>query len=117
MKPTLCFNFLTLCFSAAETDSESSKDEEEEELAPALPSDLKHIPLQFERIPPDQAAKRSEDFYNLLNKRRTVRHFSSEPVPKEIIYNIIKTAGKSKNFKQSKPSFSDILLGVKRVKF
>lgn len=87
----------------AETDSESSREEENEELAPALPSDLKHIPLQFEKIPTDQAIKRSEEFYNLLNKRRTVRHFSKEPVPKEIIYNIIKTAGTAPSGAHTEP--------------
>lgn len=30
-----------------------------------------------------------------MNTRRTVRHFSNEEVPKEIITNIIKSAGKS----------------------
>ncbi|XP_018567707.1 iodotyrosine deiodinase 1 isoform X2 [Anoplophora glabripennis] len=82
---------------------ESSKDEGDEELAPALPSDLKHIPLQFERMSKDRAVKKSEEFYDLLNKRRTVRHFSKEPVPKEIIYNIIKTAGTAPSGAHTEP--------------
>ncbi|CAH1981379.1 unnamed protein product [Acanthoscelides obtectus] len=31
-----------------------------------------------------------------MNKRRTVRHFSTKPVPKEIICNIIKTAAEKR---------------------
>ena len=36
--------------------------------------------------------QRSEDFFNFMDLRRTVREFSDKPVPKEIIENIIKTA-------------------------
>ncbi|KAJ8926221.1 hypothetical protein NQ314_021430 [Rhamnusium bicolor] len=71
--------------------------------APALPSDLKHIPLEFKKIPIDEAVEKSEEFYNLLKKRRTVRHFSTEPVPKEIIYNIIKTAGTAPSGAHTEP--------------
>jgi iodotyrosine deiodinase len=41
---------------------------------------------------PDEMLKRSEDFYEWMNQRRSVRDFSSEPVPKEVIENIILTA-------------------------
>jgi nitroreductase len=37
--------------------------------------------------------KRSLEFYSYLNKRRSIRAFSSQSFPKEIIENIIKTAG------------------------
>lgn len=36
--------------------------------------------------------KRSKEFYNFMNKRRTVREFSGKPVAVEVIENIIKTA-------------------------
>jgi iodotyrosine deiodinase len=36
--------------------------------------------------------KRSLDFYNWMDKRRTVRDFSKKPVPKDVIENIILTA-------------------------
>lgn len=37
--------------------------------------------------------KASAEFYSLMNERRSVRSFSSKPVAKEVIENIIKTAG------------------------
>lgn len=39
----------------------------------------------------------------LMNQRRTVRHFSTEPVPKEIIFNIIKTAGTAPSGAHTEP--------------
>ena len=36
--------------------------------------------------------QRASDFYELLNQRRSVRHFSSQPVPRELIELAIKTA-------------------------
>jgi len=36
--------------------------------------------------------KRSGEFYNWMDKRRTVRDFSDQPVPKEVIENIILSA-------------------------
>jgi len=41
----------------------------------------------------DEMRKKSIDFYNFLSMRRTVRDFSSEPVPLEVLENCIKTAG------------------------
>jgi len=40
----------------------------------------------------DEVVKRSTDFYNWMDKRRTVRDFSDKPIPKEVIENILKTA-------------------------
>ncbi len=50
-------------------------------------------PLQFERIPVGESIQRSRDFIDLMRRRRTVREFSPEPVPLEIIENAIKVAG------------------------
>jgi len=36
--------------------------------------------------------KRSEDFYRWCNKRRSVRDFSNEPVPEEVVKNLILAA-------------------------
>lgn len=42
----------------------------------------------------EDMVKRSQEFYHLMNKRRTVRFFSDKPVPREVIDNIIHAAGK-----------------------
>lgn len=52
------------------------------------------LPLKgFPHFNNDEMLARSNDFYELMMKRRTVRHFSDEIVPEEVIYNCIKTAG------------------------
>ncbi|XP_050311846.1 iodotyrosine deiodinase [Anthonomus grandis grandis] len=86
--------------SRNDSDSESSPDDD---LCPALPLDLKHIPLNFSKIPQEESLKRSEEFYQLMNRRRTVRHFSTKGVPKEIIRNIIKTAGTAPSGAHTEP--------------
>ena len=50
-------------------------------------------PLNFERLPPDEQCRRSRAFYEAMRTRRTVRSFSPEPVPYEVIENAIKVAG------------------------
>ena len=55
--------------------------------------DKKFIPYVPQTYPIDEMIERSKDFYNYMNTRRSARFFSSKPVPKEIIKNIIHTAG------------------------
>jgi nitroreductase len=50
------------------------------------------IPLEFNRLPEDEMRRRSESFYHEMDRRRSVRAFSDEAVPREIIENILKTA-------------------------
>ena len=56
-------------------------------------ADPKFIPLEFERVTIDEQRRRVEAFYQMMNRRRTVRDFSPEPVPFEIIERAIATAG------------------------
>lgn len=51
------------------------------------------IPLDFKRLSVSQMQTNAREFYEHLNRRRTVRDFSSEDVPEEVIMNCIKTAG------------------------
>src|SRR5438445_8574376 len=53
----------------------------------------KAVPLEFERLPEGEALARSRAFLELMERRRSVRHFSDEPVPAELIENAIRTAG------------------------
>nr|XP_023011524.1 iodotyrosine deiodinase 1 isoform X1 [Leptinotarsa decemlineata] len=85
-----------------ETDT-SNEEVEDDGLTPALPKDLKHIPLKFEKLTVEDSIAKSAQFYDLMNKRRTVRHFSSDFVPKEIIHNIIKTAGTAPSGAHTEP--------------
>ncbi len=51
------------------------------------------IPLDHERIPVEESLERGGKFFERMNRRRTTRHFSTEPVPRELIELAIRTAG------------------------
>ncbi len=55
-------------------------------------NDLAQIPYKQVSFSQDEMVKRSESFYQFMDKRRSVRDFSDKDVPVEIINNIIKTA-------------------------
>jgi iodotyrosine deiodinase len=50
------------------------------------------VQYKHEQFPENVMLHRSGEFYEFMNKRRSVRDFSDKPVPKEIIENVIKTA-------------------------
>jgi nitroreductase len=52
-----------------------------------------HLPLHFDRRTPAEMWQRAQDFHNLMGRRRSVRHFSSDPVPFELIAEVVRTAG------------------------
>ena len=54
---------------------------------------FKPVPLKFTRLEPAEALERSRAFLGLMETRRSVRHFSPEPVPFELVENAIRTAG------------------------
>lgn len=51
------------------------------------------VPLRFTRRPLQESADRARAFYEEMNRRRTTRQFSTEPVPRELIEWAIRTAG------------------------
>lgn len=53
----------------------------------------KFIPYQQKELTIAEQLANSRRFYQLLNERRSVRDFSDKPVPKEIVENIVKSAG------------------------
>ncbi|MEP6704901.1 MAG: nitroreductase family protein [Acidobacteriota bacterium] len=55
--------------------------------------DPQFIPLKFQSLPIEEQMRRAEDFREMLNGRRTVRDFSSDPVPLELIEKAILAAG------------------------
>jgi hypothetical protein len=48
--------------------------------------------LEFTRRSPTEIIERSRDFLDEMRKRRTVRHFSQQPVPREALLNCIEAA-------------------------
>lgn len=61
------------------------------------------IPYQFTKLSTDVALEKSEQFYNKMQQRRSIRYFSSESFPIEILQNIIKTAGTAPNGAHKQP--------------
>ena len=38
--------------------------------------------LEFTRLEPDEVVRRGREFHAAMHRRRTTRHFSSDPVPR-----------------------------------
>lgn len=55
--------------------------------------ELGFIDLEFIELSKEDMSNQASDFFNLMNKRRTTRHFSKKEVPRELIEYAIKTAG------------------------
>lgn len=53
----------------------------------------RHIPYQAKKITSLEGLERSREFYEWLGSRRSVRHFSDQEVPRELIENLILAAG------------------------
>ena len=51
------------------------------------------VSLAFERLPLEESQRRAHAFYEEMSRRRTTRHFSTEPVPRALIEDAIRTAG------------------------
>jgi nitroreductase len=51
------------------------------------------VPLDHQRVPLEETLRRGAAFYAEMNRRRTTRHFATDPVPREAIEWAIRTAG------------------------
>jgi nitroreductase len=56
-------------------------------------SEYRPVPLDYERPPLGISLERSAEFVELMEARRSVRRFSSDPVPWELVENAIRVAG------------------------
>jgi nitroreductase len=56
-------------------------------------TEYRPVPLEFERLDEDEMDRRSQAFLELMRARRSVRFFSDEPVPYELVRNAIEVAG------------------------
>jgi len=60
--------------------------------------DRKFVPLSdYQTYSTEEMRDRSGLFYELMRKRRTVRHFSDKPVPMDVIAACLRTAGTAPN--------------------
>lgn len=51
------------------------------------------VPLEFVEYPPEEMLRRSREYYEEMDRRRSVRHYSDRPVAREVVENAIRTAG------------------------
>lgn len=61
-------------------------------LAKAFKTMYKPVPLAFKRFPAAEMQVRADMFYEEMDRRRSVRFFSEEPVPRALIERAIQTA-------------------------
>ncbi|MFZ0012851.1 MAG: nitroreductase family protein [Acidimicrobiia bacterium] len=50
------------------------------------------IPLSFDRLAPEEQHDRADSFYEEMTRRRSVRFFSDEPVPRHLVEQAVRTA-------------------------
>ncbi len=60
--------------------------------SPELAATQRFIPLVHTRLPPDEMATRATRFRDTMERRRSVRMFSDEPVPRALIEHAVMTA-------------------------
>jgi nitroreductase len=61
------------------------------------------IPYNRTESSSEELVRNSEKYYKEINKRRSVRDFSDKKIPKEVIENIIKTAGSAPSGAHKQP--------------
>lgn len=49
-------------------------------------------PLDFRRLPPEEMHRRAAEFHREMQARRSTRHFSRDPVPRELVELAVRTA-------------------------
>ena len=60
-------------------------------------------PLEFERLDEDQMRERAESLLDTLRTRRSIREFSSDPIPLDVVRTIIETAGQAPSGANKQP--------------
>ena len=73
------------------------------------------VPLDFEPLPEDEMRRRAREFFETMNRRRTVREFSDREVPREIVEHAIRTAGTAPSGAHKQP-WHFVLVGDPKVK-
>lgn len=54
---------------------------------------FEHIRFPYQPLSEEEVLKRSAEFYQSMDRRRTIREFDTQPVPVSVLENIIRTAG------------------------
>ena len=79
----------------------------------AVEHDLRQ--LSFRRLPADEQRRRSREFLARMRERRSVRHFSGEPVARELVENAVRTAATAPSGANQQP-WTFVVVGDPAVK-
>ena len=85
-----------------ESCDNDTEDDEDEEVA-AIAEDTPHVVYSHTSYEAPEMIRRSRSFYQEMNKRRSVRFFSDKHVAREVIDNLILTAGTSPSGAHTEP--------------
>ncbi|KAL9968575.1 hypothetical protein ACROYT_G020684 [Oculina patagonica] len=79
--------------------------------------DAVHIPYPWfdDRLSEEEMKQKSAEFYEKMNKRRTVRKISDEDIPLEVVQNLIRTAGTSPSGAHTEP-WTFVVIKDKEIK-
>ena len=67
------------------------------------PAQIPTIPLEYKEYPGEEVQQRALEYYENMKRRRTVRDFSVQNVPLDIIHNCIRTADTAPNAANQHP--------------
>lgn len=73
------------------------------------------IPLAFTQRSPDEGLDRARAFHDEMSRRRTTRHFSTDPVPRPLIEYAIRTAGTAPSGAHQQP-WTFVVVGDATIK-
>ena len=61
------------------------------------------IPYQGPVFESEESLRRAREFYSYMDRRRSVRHFSDRPVPRELVEDLIRTASSAPSGAHKQP--------------
>ena len=73
------------------------------------------VPLEFEELPDEEMRRRAREFFETMNRRRTVRQYADRPVPREVVEHAIRTAGTAPSGAHKQP-WHFVLVGDPKIK-
>ncbi|KAI8484143.1 hypothetical protein Bbelb_380970 [Branchiostoma belcheri] len=92
---------------ARQLDLDRDEDQDEVQRVPGGPlsseDTTEHIPYRLKRYTEKEMFRRAEEFYRMMDERRTVRFFSDDAVPLGVVHTLIKTAGTSPSGAHTQP--------------
>ena len=77
--------------------------------------EYRFVPFEFTEYAPEEMGRRACDFYDEMSRRRTVRHFTDRPVPRELIDRAVLTAGTAPSGAHKQP-WQFVLVGDPVIK-